>query len=86
MRQRESKIYATLRRRYCTEALTSMGFQYTSTSGLALVKLGACRTPYATATRDGEFWRVTPLAQLSLFAIESHRFSPFPDPPAVVSP
>jgi len=27
-----------------------------------------------------------PLAQLSLFAIESHRFSPFPDPPAVVSP
>jgi len=26
------------------------------------------------------------LAQLSLFAIESHHFSPFPDPPAVVSP
>ncbi|CAD6559443.1 hypothetical protein LMG24235_06679 [Paraburkholderia sabiae] len=61
MRRRQPKIYATLRRRFCTEALVTMGFKYTSTSGSTLVKLGACRTPYATASRDGEFWRVTPL-------------------------
>lgn len=61
MRRREPKIYATLRRRFCTEALIRMGFKYTSTSGSTLVMLGAFRTPYATASRDGEFWRVTPL-------------------------
>jgi hypothetical protein len=61
MRRRQLKIYATLRRRFCEEALKAMGFQRTSASGSALVKLGACRTPYATAYRDGELWRVTPL-------------------------
>jgi hypothetical protein len=61
MKRRHPKIYATLRRRFVLEALKRMGFQYTSTSGSTLVKLGACRTPYATASRDGEFWRVTPL-------------------------
>jgi len=38
-----------------------MGFQKRSTGGSAPVKLGAVRTPYATASQDGEFWRVTPL-------------------------
>jgi hypothetical protein len=52
-----------LRRRYCTEALKAMGFQYTSTSGSTLVKLGACRAELAVATRNGEFWRVTPLVR-----------------------
>jgi hypothetical protein len=61
MRRRDPKIYATLRRRYVIDALKRMGFQYTSTSGSTLVKLGPHRTPYATASRDGEFWRVTPL-------------------------
>jgi uncharacterized protein (DUF169 family) len=61
MHRRQPKIYATLRRRFCREALTRMGFQRTSSSGSALVKLGAMRTPYATASPDGEFWRVTPL-------------------------
>lgn len=60
MRRRQPKIYATLRRRYCTVALNNMGFTHTSTSGSDLVKLGACRTPYAIASRDGELWRVTP--------------------------
>jgi hypothetical protein len=73
MRQCEPKIYATPRRRYCTEALTSMGFRYTSTSGSTLVKLGACRTPYATATRDGEFWQVTPLVSVSPRVWRPHR-------------
>lgn len=61
MRRRQPKIYATFRRRFCEEALKAMGFQYTSTSGSTLVKLGACRTLYATASRDGQLWRVTPL-------------------------
>jgi uncharacterized protein (DUF169 family) len=61
MRRRQPKIYATLRRHFCTEALVSMGFKYTSTSGSTLVNLGAFRTPYATASRNGELWRVTPL-------------------------
>ncbi|SDR62984.1 hypothetical protein SAMN05445850_8550 [Paraburkholderia tuberum] len=61
MHRRQPKIYATLRRRFCKDALKRMGFQYTSTSGSTLVKLGAMRTPYATARPDGEFWRVTPL-------------------------
>ena len=41
---------------------------------------------HATASTYSRDIRLGPLAQLSLFAIESHRFSPFPDPPAVVSP
>lgn len=61
MHRIQPKIYATLRRRFCREALKRMGFQKTSTSGSTLVKLGAMRTPYATASQDGEFWRVTPL-------------------------
>ncbi len=44
-----------------------MGFQSTSTSGATLIKLGAMRTPYATASRDGEMWRVTPLVSPRLW-------------------
>jgi hypothetical protein len=62
-KRRQPKIYATLRRRYCTETLKAMGFQYTSTSGSTLVKLGACRAELAVATPNGEFWRVTPLVR-----------------------
>ncbi|QXE07369.1 hypothetical protein BJG93_36605 (plasmid) [Paraburkholderia sprentiae WSM5005] len=56
-----AKIYATLRKRYCTEALKSMGF---TRDGSMLVKRGACRKVYATASSlDGYFWRVTPLVR-----------------------
>jgi uncharacterized protein (DUF169 family) len=60
MKRRQPKIYATLRKRYCIEALKAMGFQRTSTSGSTLVKLGACRALYAEARPDGEFYRITP--------------------------
>jgi len=53
MHRRQPRIYATLRRRFCREALARMGFQKTSTSGSTLVKLGAMRTPYATAAQCG---------------------------------
>jgi hypothetical protein len=52
---------SALGRLFLKHSLIRMGFQKTSTSGSTLVKLGAMRTPYATASRDGEFWRVTPL-------------------------
>jgi hypothetical protein len=58
---RAPKIYATLRKRFCTEALLSMGFVR---DGSQMVKRGACRTELASASSlDGNFWRVTPLAR-----------------------
>lgn len=61
MRQRHPKIYSTLRKRFCTTALVSMGFVR---DGSQMVKRGACRTELAIASSlDGEFWRVTPLAR-----------------------
>ncbi|CAD6561954.1 hypothetical protein LMG28727_07595 [Paraburkholderia kirstenboschensis] len=61
MHRRQPMIYPTLRRRFCKDALKRMGFQFTSTSGWTLVRLGAMRRPHATASPDGEFWRVAPL-------------------------
>jgi hypothetical protein len=57
---RQQKIYCTLRRRYSKEALIAMGFKR---SGSDLVKLGACRVEYATASLDARSgaWRITPL-------------------------
>jgi len=58
---RTSKIYATLRRRFCTTELRRLGF---SIVGGEMVKRGACRVHLATASSlDGETWRVTPLAR-----------------------
>lgn len=55
---RQPKIYATLRKRYTTEALRIMGFVYHEGR---MVKFGACRSERATATSlDGIWWTVTP--------------------------
>lgn len=59
---RQPKIYATLRRRYTTQALRLMGFQFDSRG--RFVKLGACRTVLAEASSlDRELWRVRPNAR-----------------------
>jgi hypothetical protein len=53
------RIYATLRKRFTTDALVSMGFVR---DGSRMVKRGAGRTEYAVATSlDDNTWRVTPL-------------------------
>lgn len=58
---RTPKIYATLRRRFCTAELKRLGFRY---EGSEMVRRGACRALLATASSlDGEAWRVTPLAR-----------------------
>ncbi|WP_432262972.1 hypothetical protein [Cupriavidus sp. TMH.W2] len=54
-------LYATLKKRYTTQALRFMGFVR---DGSAMVKRGAHRTVYAEATSaDGEFWSVRPLVR-----------------------
>ena len=54
-----TRIYATLRKRYTTEALTGMGFVK---DGGMMVKRGAMRRVRAQAwSLDGVWWRVTPL-------------------------
>lgn len=56
-----TKIYATLAKRYTTEALAQLRF---TRDGSRMVKRGACRAELATATSlDGVWWRVTPLAR-----------------------
>ncbi|CAG9183966.1 hypothetical protein [Cupriavidus pampae] len=50
-------IYATLRKRFCAEALRHMGFVR---DGSGMVKRGPRRVELAVARPDGEFWRVTP--------------------------
>ena len=58
---RREKIYATLRKRFSTQQLRSLGFVR---DGSRMVKRGACRAEYATATSlDGISWRVTPLVR-----------------------
>lgn len=53
------KIYATLRKRYTTQALKHIGFQFDSHG--RFVKLGACRSLLAEASSlDGLVWRVRP--------------------------
>jgi hypothetical protein len=48
-----------LRKRYTTQALRLMGFQFDSQR--RFVKLGACRSVLAEASSlDGETWRVRP--------------------------
>lgn len=55
------KVYATLRRRFGKSELVLLGFQQ---DGSQMVKRGACRVPYATASSlDGVSWRVTPLVR-----------------------
>lgn len=55
------KIYATLKKRYTTEALIRLRF---TRDGSQMVKRGACRAELAVATSlDGVWWRVTPLAR-----------------------
>lgn len=58
-RRRQPKIYAMLRKRYTTQALRLMGFQFDSQR--RFVKLGACRSVLAEASSlDGETWLVRP--------------------------
>jgi len=60
-RRREPKIYATLRRRFDIGELVRLGFQR---DGSQMVKRGACRVVYATATsHNGLAWVVTPLVR-----------------------
>lgn len=60
-RKREPKIYATLRRRFDTSELVRLGFR---PDGSQMVKRGACRVLYATASsHNGLSWRVTPLVR-----------------------
>lgn len=57
--RRKPKIYAMLRKRYTTQALRLMGFQFDAQR--RFVKLGACRSVLAEASSlDGETWRVRP--------------------------
>lgn len=59
---REPKIYATLRRRYTTQAL--LGMRFVRESGFMMVRRGARRQELAVASStDGEWWRVTPLVR-----------------------
>lgn len=61
-RRRQPKIYAMLRKRYSTQALRVMGFQFDSQR--RFVKLGACRSVLAEASSmDGETWRVRPIVR-----------------------
>ena len=58
-RRRTAIVYAMLRKRYTTQALRLMGFQFDSQR--RFVKLGACRSVLAEASSlDGETWRVRP--------------------------
>lgn len=51
-----------LRKRYTTQALRLMGFQFDSQR--RFVKLGACRSVLAEASSmDGETWRVRPIVR-----------------------
>jgi len=57
--RRRPKIYATLRKRYTTQTLKHLGFQFDSHG--RFVKLGACRTILAEASSlDCQTWRVRP--------------------------
>lgn len=57
--RRKPKIYAMLRKRYTTQALRLMGFQFDSVG--RFVKLGVCRSVLAEASSlDCETWRVRP--------------------------
>jgi len=52
------KIYATLKNRFSTQHLRSLGFV---ADGSRMVKRGARRVEHAQATSlDGTSWRVTP--------------------------
>lgn len=60
-RSKTPRIYATLKKRYTTQALALMGFVR---DGSAMVKRGAMRRVRAEASSvDGEFWTVRPLAR-----------------------
>lgn len=60
-KRRQPKIYATLRKRYTTEALVGLRFVR---HGGNMVRFGACRVQLAIATSlDGQWWRVTPLVR-----------------------
>lgn len=51
-----------LRKRYTTQALRLMGFQFDAQR--RFVKLGACRSVLAEASSmDGENWRVRPIVR-----------------------
>jgi hypothetical protein len=59
MKRRQTPIYATLKKRFTTDALRALQFVH---DGSRMVKLGACRRERAIAySLDGESWRVTPL-------------------------
>ncbi|QPS78362.1 MULTISPECIES: hypothetical protein [Delftia] len=52
-------IHATLKERFTTEALRGLRFVQ---NGSRMVKLGVCRRERAAAiSRDGQWWRATPL-------------------------
>ena len=56
-----ARIYATLRKRYTTEALQALGFKR---DGSQMVKRGACRVELAIASSlNGVWWRVRPLTR-----------------------
>ncbi|WP_152565249.1 hypothetical protein [Caballeronia glathei] len=56
-----TRIYATLKKQYTTEALKNMGF---TSDGSFMVKRGARRCELATASSlDGIWWRVRPLVR-----------------------
>ncbi len=58
---RRVPVYATLKRRYTTEALLVLRFVR---DGSSMVKRGHCRTLLAEATSlDGQWWRVRPLVR-----------------------
>lgn len=58
----QPRIYATLRGRFTTEALTQMRFVHDGPS--RMVRYGACRTELAVATSlDQQWWRLTPLVR-----------------------
>lgn len=52
------RIYATIKRRFTTDALRGLGFR---SDGSRMVKFGPMRMEKAVATSlDGQWWRVTP--------------------------
>lgn len=58
---KDTPIYATLRRRFTTEALRHLGFV---NDGGRMVKRGACRMEKAVATSlDGVWWHVRPMVR-----------------------
>jgi hypothetical protein len=58
---KQAPVYATLKRRYTTEALTLLRFVR---DGSSMVKRGHCRSVMAQATSlDGQWWCVRPLTR-----------------------